>query len=513
MTMSGRSQSVKWLVNAATTCKAFTEPALSVLYYSPPVLGPGHIRMLTSLLQDISDQSTLPYRNKIKFIEIYFVGLWPLRSKFSEVAHLASHCPQLKGIQLGMQSVDPKRNDHYRPWPSRYFHEAIPNIVQRLQEANIALEEWNWNYSLDELCLDFPIVRSLQMTAPLTGLVSVTFSNAMFAEVKYHVKDEERDALALADALESLPLLKRLQFYYSDFVPTALKVVEQELESLTVISCANVKAQDVEDFIIRKGHSLEDLILKHNKQLNLAFLSDLSDACPSLRTLDIDLLYFNSYWTCSDASPEYSSLLDPSSPPTWPESLQRIELLHLRKWDLNAAETFFSSLAEHGPRLKRLRHLKIKASLDDAGWRDRSTFRGKWVTKLEEIFSRKMTSNEHEKELAGTKVAKQQTPARKPTVRRASQRLNYTETSSDDESPAEAKNQNARQTTRGTREKGSNAQKPTAGSNNLVQGECDVVEIAIDNLRPMEDQLRESDFLDEELSGDGDWNERDGDID
>lgn len=39
-----------------------------------------------------------------------------------------------------------------------------------------------------------------------------------------------------------------------------------------------------------------------------------------------------------------------------------------------------------------------------------------------------------------------------------------------------------------------------------VQGLCDFVDVLSDNLRPSHEQLRESDFLDEELSGDEDWN-------
>lgn len=39
-----------------------------------------------------------------------------------------------------------------------------------------------------------------------------------------------------------------------------------------------------------------------------------------------------------------------------------------------------------------------------------------------------------------------------------------------------------------------------------VQGMCDIVDVMIDNLRPTEEQFHESDFLDDEVSGDEDWN-------
>ncbi|KAI4244402.1 MAG: hypothetical protein L6R42_010465 [Xanthoria sp. 1 TBL-2021] len=39
----------------------------------------------------------------------------------------------------------------------------------------------------------------------------------------------------------------------------------------------------------------------------------------------------------------------------------------------------------------------------------------------------------------------------------------------------------------------------------FIQGMCDVVRVAIDNLRPTEEHLNESNFLDDEISGDEDW--------
>ena len=41
---------------------------------------------------------------------------------------------------------------------------------------------------------------------------------------------------------------------------------------------------------------------------------------------------------------------------------------------------------------------------------------------------------------------------------------------------------------------------------------CDIVDIHIDNLRPMERQFNEADFMDEEESGDEDWNGDDDDV-
>lgn len=45
----------------------------------------------------------------------------------------------------------------------------------------------------------------------------------------------------------------------------------------------------------------------------------------------------------------------------------------------------------------------------------------------------------------------------------------------------------------------------------FIQGMCDIVMVRIDNLRPTELQFNEQDFLDDELSGDEDWNGNDFD--
>ena len=44
------------------------------------------------------------------------------------------------------------------------------------------------------------------------------------------------------------------------------------------------------------------------------------------------------------------------------------------------------------------------------------------------------------------------------------------------------------------------------GKEYFIQGMCDIVDIRIDNLRPAERQYSERDFLDQELSGDEEWN-------
>ena len=54
-----------------------------------------------------------------------------------------------------------------------------------------------------------------------------------------------------------------------------------------------------------------------------------------------------------------------------------------------------------------------------------------------------------------------------------------------------------------------NPSSPGSDMEEFTQAMCDVVDVRIDNVRPMENQFMEDDFLDDEVSGDDDWNGQD----
>lgn len=102
----------------------------------------------------------------------------------------------------------------------------------------------------------------------------------------------------------------------------------------------------------------------------------------------MNLTYYNHLLGHSDlAEPDFDHLLLDGEVPTWPTTLQSIELVQLRKWEPETAETFFQSLIDSSGCLPHLRRLVIKAMLS-IGWRDRSSFREGWVGSLERVFKR-----------------------------------------------------------------------------------------------------------------------------
>ena len=62
--------SIHWLLGTSRLCKTFAEPAITVLYYSPPLESPSRAYRLLSHLQAQDDNSMFNYRAKIRYLSI-----------------------------------------------------------------------------------------------------------------------------------------------------------------------------------------------------------------------------------------------------------------------------------------------------------------------------------------------------------------------------------------------------------------------------------------------------------
>lgn len=217
-----------------------------------------------------------------------------------------------------------------------------------------------------------------------------------------------------------------------------------------------------------------------------------------------------------DVEPHFPELLRSTEVPTWPATLQDIELVQLRKWDDAAAEVLFTSLINAAPDLRNLRRLVISAILK-IGWRDRATFREKWIGRLEQVFLRRSLPPDpnlctlqrppHSEPLLAEGTTAEDTPhsdapnSGPPTPsKRKSARLAERKLSEIEEAELSASSSQAPPERFGD-------QPPPA-----VQDMCNVVMVRIDNQRPTETQFNEGDFLDDEASGDEDWNGNDYDV-
>jgi hypothetical protein len=592
--------SSRWLVNTAHVCRAFAEPAFKVLYSSPPLVPMIQAHMLVDLLTADPASMSSKYRPKVESLQIE-VDQVAAYSLGAARGHLDLHglikdLPRLAALEFYHQKdMSPYRNlDETIKWtyPESIF-DALeyvdPNSdAQRGDKTSVCkLQSWRWSSRLAGKKWPIEKLREVHMKPSFTSLRKIAFVNY---QVRYPLKKDEEDPKhenILADSLKALPKLEYLIFDSSTLCNSKLlPLLPNNLRNLELINCWEVIAEDLAEFLLTHGHQLRVLTLNHCQSLSLAFLPTLGEACPNLQVLRMNLTYFNLHATYKDSEPAYDQLLLPEQVPVWPSTLQTIELIQLRKWETPAAEMFFQSLLDSAGNLPDLRRLTIQAILN-IGWRDRASFRDKWVGSLARVFKRvsespmqhasvqramdqltidkkikpfeaeKASIDEIVKPLRSKPAASPDSssispqvnsvgspPTRRSTRIRQPQPGKYAESSdSEAEDPVKAELRvSAREASRRSKfvrelevlhatagmhtpdlapspksyDDSSDDDKPLitrkdkGKERELIQGMCEVVEVRIDNLRPTENQVTERDFLDEEPSGDEDW---DGDND
>ena len=578
------TSSIAWLLRAGLSCKAFLEPALSVLYFSPPLTPPSRAQTLIENLAAQNEESTLNYRAKIRYLEVEasstlmykYAGQDPI-----DLGRLVGLTPQLRSLKIHLLSDDPKfrKATVVRNTNGKCAYQQ--SIFSALEAGPVMLRSWVWNQALAKHRQNFSLasLKDIHKMLPFQNLQDISFVNYENGPVE---KGRRREDI-LEEAINALPSLTSLQFKMSSIVNSRLlSKFPGNLRVLEIVDCSSLKSPALNAFLNTSGRNLRQLILDHNHSLNLSFLITLAADCPKLEILKMDLRYFNTFFTVRDSDPKYDSLFRDGEIPAWPNSLQRLELFHLRKWSLGTAELFFSSLTQAAESLSDLRQLRIKASLEESGWRERIGFRDTWTKKLQDVFQRNPAPpNPHLRSItAFTSFKKQQSKTRGINSRKeqshrtgnATSQLSHVEIPTNiaksDESDSNVPRLNARadglegndsdpplSTARRSKRVKPHQQDPyillegspqgippqrrrrrrrrhgsddsssedsaidddgldqtmprnpeNIGMPTYIQGMCDVVDILIDNLRPTEEQLNEDDFLDDEVSGDEDWN-------
>jgi hypothetical protein len=506
----------RWLCDASRTCRAFAEPALSVLYEDPPLGNPPAATQLLDVLKSQSEDASrflFNYRAKIKHINLdvstlsmrgrgqfNFPQMVPLLSKLTEVTlqHAVYRPPfRLEG--------PPARNWHY-----------TSQLFDTFASSHLRLTSWVWSANMlsDVVPGVFAPHMPVHEDPWCAALKHLTFAGFEFeglaALSTSHLSNRAIKSKAIkarfADVLKPLHQLSSLEFiscHSSSW--TILSHLPRNLTSLTIAN-SNIISSTIEDFLQTHGRSLESLVLHYNDHLSLNFLPVLGAACPSLKTFLVDLTYYNRLVVQSvSGEPVYETLLDDGLIPSWPKSMQRLSLLQLRKWSTAAALNFLNSLIDSAGDLPDLRHLELHAMLPEASWRERARLREEWTEKLNTVFLRKSAPpNAH---LASHKAyrmwkAKQDEEDEMPLAMATGR-----ENEEDEMLVAVATGRASRRRKRTEEARGSQKQQGV----HFIHGMCNVVNVTIDNLRPSENQFTEGDFLDSEVEGDDDWNEEVGD--
>ncbi|EAQ83845.1 hypothetical protein CHGG_10249 [Chaetomium globosum CBS 148.51] len=396
--------------------------------------------------------------------------------------------------------------------------------------------------------------RERQMTSP-TRLIGWQWESA--ADGGRLVARDGAFIQSMADAITALPNLKHLTIESSTAAnDQLLRLLPKELETLGLINCWDVDGDDFTAYLLTNGHQLKRLILHHNQSLGLSFLPVLGAACPNLQVLSMDFKTFQHHEFYRDSDPSYDQLLTTDQVPEWPEALEALQLLNMKKWSADAAETLFQSLADSSSKLLKLRHLELKAMLS-IPILERSRLRNKWERKLRYIFLREnqdpvplfslrnpaQPPDRQEVKRASKKPSKstRALPAGYPSrrsdrlkrsnspspsssigaarsLRNGLGRPSYAEPDTDEDEDEEEGDE--AEGGQGVDESVSSSQpeSPASSAGNEVpfrQGMCEKVEIQLDNQKSVETTLTMDDFLDSENNdlSDDDWVGQDDDED
>ncbi|KAL8769596.1 MAG: hypothetical protein Q9194_005402 [Teloschistes cf. exilis] len=553
------SPSITWLYGTALLCKGFAEPALSALYYAPPLYPSSRAYGLLASLQKEVEGSYINYRAKIKYLDLdadlilcrKYAGQEPM-----QLGTLLALTPQVRGIGLHLLSDLPRWRTFVGPRPpkaqGRVKAYRLDTFTTLTSTDNIRLIEWTWNGRLARhSCLPMAEIKRIHQSKAFQTLEHLTFTNSTSVfGLKW-----------FGQAAGAFSHLKAITLTNLEDDMQSLKLLPKTLQYLDISNCSSLDAVILTETLTSHGAKLRELVLNHNDSLDLSFLQILASSCPILERLKMDLTFYNTHFTFKDSEPKFETLLVPDVTPTWPSGLQRLEMYHLRKWDTAAAYTFFSSLVESAENLADLRHIDIKASLGESNWRDRISFRNRWISRMENVFKRVSPPPDarlqslsifqtHRKGIHQSCI----TVSTSGSKTRDSDRFSHVEvqspnvssnTSGDSDTPLASKRRSTRTTrsgnqatdfyrqtrkSRGPRkrkkrnpEDSSSTEEDSALEDNslshnqqnglndeydkqlFVQGMCDVVRVVIDNLRPTETYLNEGDFLDDEISGDEDW--------
>ncbi|KAI0124439.1 hypothetical protein F4776DRAFT_629748 [Hypoxylon sp. NC0597] len=583
------SQAVADLLSAARVCKAFKNYALASLYKCPPFYhqwrytkGP-----YTSLSQFIDTlnidpgKTMIPYRRIVKILRIEVGSTLTQRhgANFMNLQNVIPNLVNLTHLEFYHESDEPpyrKLDEHVR------FKCALGDLRRalgglKLDDTNrpTELKSWRWNSRLtSDKSLSLGDLDKFHLDPSFASLEKVAFVNYQLPSwglpqrVQDTEKMQEQNRLRmdqLSACISALPKLEHLIFESCTLVNgLTLSRLPTTLKHLELITCWEVTADDLIEFLLSHGHHMQSLTINHCQSLSLAFLPVLRSACPNLEDLYMDLSYFRHHEHYADNKPEYDHLLAEDEVPTWPSSMRSIEILHMRKWTRKAAEMFFGSLIQSAPDLPNLRRLSLSVALDIA-WRQRQDFREFWVDKMVRVFKRKTKSPRDPKTLRSAPTEPNREDEKEPALKnsmsarlpnRRSTRLaniSPTPTSSEGEVVYYSKAQLARasaidkelQRLRGSGKllKERPLKEPDAddedsedelaadhsdtsrlsrrirrisklskSDDEYIHGKCNVVNIQVDNHRPMERQFDMDDFLDSPEESDSEWDGGDNDV-
>ncbi|KAK5688063.1 hypothetical protein LTS10_000041 [Elasticomyces elasticus] len=566
------SSNIDWLVKTARTCRAFAVPALEAFYTRPSLLTSQAPHRLLALLLLVKDKdgyeerkgAFMGYGVKVKGLEIdvrrlaysaHNMGLF-------DICRLVEVCPQLQEVEI----LHPVDEPPFRTGKIQNWHYPT-NLFTTMEEHGTRLRTFRWSRSMIPQTNPetYSLMAQTHTSKPFEYLTKLTVCGFDYDPATTEPPTTSEQATAsiatapsLATSIALLPRLKDLTLISCEaVVDTFFSQLPHNLERLELTNCLELTSPMLENYLASGGGSqLRELVLNHNPSLSLSFLVKLRDLCPRLEVLRVDLRYYSERVNSNDAEPLYDVLLGEGEVPTWPGGLRELEMVHLQRWQAEAAQGLFRSLVNAAPDLPDLRRLVLHTHIS-IPWRQRVEVRDQWIDRLQRVYARRSVAPSAYmgslRQFGEFKKAQEEGWDVKATSGRAKlhylddedgdgeftlgRRISHVAISPkalgkdivvyDESSPAKRPTADAApaQNIRRSRRVAEASHSPPAivdgssdeevdeeveeedGEGLYVQGLCNVVDIRIDNQRPRENQFTEGDFLDSEVSGDEDWRE------
>jgi hypothetical protein len=526
-----------WLYNCCLVCRSLLDSAFTSLYASPVL----HNAQVPKLIRTLELDDTSALANYGSRIHTLRVGAsYVLAPNYATLFELT---PQLKDIQVYQVSSGKWTRVGFSMLSTMRF----APLKEFFQGSSVRLETFRWA-SIDSASFQ-PEVVDLHRSSVLKDLRDISFmswSPMQPSQIEVHKE-------VAIGTLNLLAKIQKVTFEDCSILDgTLFSRLEPLLSTLTIQNCPNIDSAMLGDFLTRRGQHLESLRLTSNRALSLEFLPVLYEHTPRLKILAVDMHYNSKLSSVSDVDPDFDFSLTTDTLPRWPPQLQEISFLHLRRWSLETAEGFFGSLIDSARYLTDLRKLTLTAILK-VNWRDRAAFRDLWTELFKEVYEcrskppnpnwRSIDAFYASKDLEITKTSEHShgssqlvdtTPTRRSVrlPRQNDGRSTFTSaTLPKDRLDVVERLQRLRYQNRTgiTRERAISVESDVSSEDEddeqdtdsvksdhievFIQGMCSLVDIRIDNQRPAETQFKEQDFMDDEKSGDEDWDGEDLEFD
>lgn len=378
-----------YLLRIGLLCRAFFDSISSALYYSPGLSTIAAPHQFMDALQRDPARTMCNYRNKVRAIEIEVMDVlrfsYGSRGRF-DVANLMPFVPRLQSLELTHNN--PSRSEDVN---AKLGWSMVAWLFEAIDNAGIELKKWSWDkrmrptpHNIDSV---FYMVEA-HLKPAFQKIEDISFVN--FNEKPNrapYIRQDDSPERELAEAIALLPNLKCLSFWSSNLLNSKmLPLLPRSLTEILLQDCNDVHAEDFVVFLLTQGSNIVHMQLDGCQSLSLSFLGKLREACPKLRELYVDMKYKSSVTHASQ--PGYTSLIGAEQVPTWPSTLECIDLQRIRFWDKPVAQRFLGSLISAAPELPLLRCLKIRGQLSLSAYIERAQMREYWISRMRHVFQR-----------------------------------------------------------------------------------------------------------------------------